>query len=185
MLTAISLVHRCRYILELLLEVLSRLGVHCYLLQVYRAKWKVVIDLIRVELLKILMKLTQLDHLNLFFDHIELRLLIKFFKRYCAIVVKWLLLQFLNCILKSGRVNILLILEIALLLALHLLMICGVWFLVLIAKLVLINNFLLNRSSLIIDQQVLIRVPYLFDFGVSVQVLTKKKGIEIKVNFID
>lgn len=50
-------------------------------------------------------------------------------------------------------------------------MICGVHILVLVAKMVLVDNFLFNCSSLVIDQQVLVRVPYLFHFGVGVQVL--------------
>ena len=90
-------------------------------------------------------------------------------------MVNRLLLQLLDGFLDGRLVDFLRPLRSILLLTLIHLRVDCVHVFVLESKLVLVDYLLLNGSTLIVHQQVFVGVPYLFDFGVWIQILAKLK----------
>lgn len=92
-------------------------------------------------------------------------------ERHSAIVIGRRLLQLKQGSLEALLINIFLDQRIRFLLALHLLLIGRIHFLILHPQLVLVDDLLLDGLALLVDEQVLVRVPYLLDLGVRVEIV--------------
>ena len=93
-------------------------------------------------------------------------------ERNCAVMVKRRLLELEKRPLEALLIHLLLNQSVAFLLALHLLLIRGVYLFILAPQLVLIHNLQLYDFALILHEQVFVGIPNLLDLGVGVQVVT-------------